>query len=139
MHYWERYVELCQEKGENPTSVSIKVGCSKGTAAYWKKQYENGKAVYPDSRRAQALASYFNVSVDYLLGRTDVRNGNTVGSTVENEAAPDPDAPKNKKGFSRQDEVLIYALWGDADDIDEQDLEDLKTFAAFIKERKKKK
>ena len=78
MHYWERYVELCQEKGENPTSVSIKVGCSKGTAAYWKKQYENGKAVYPDSRRAQALASYFNVSVDYLLGRTDVRNGNTV-------------------------------------------------------------
>ena len=39
--------------------------------------------------------------------------------------------------FSAQDAELIFALWGDAEDIDERDIEDVRRFAAFIKERKK--
>lgn len=37
--------------------------------------YEQGKS-YPDVPRLYALAEYFNVSIDYLLGRTDKREVN---------------------------------------------------------------
>lgn len=36
-------------------------------------QYETGKRA-PDYETLQMFADYFNVSVDYLLGRTDIRN-----------------------------------------------------------------
>ncbi len=37
--------------------------------------YEQGKG-YPDVPRLYKLAEYFNVSIDYLLGRTDKREVN---------------------------------------------------------------
>ena len=37
--------------------------------------YEQGKG-YPDVPRLYQLAEYFNVSIDYLLGRTDKREVN---------------------------------------------------------------
>lgn len=36
-------------------------------------QYETGKRE-PDYQTLQIFADYFNVSIDYLLGRTDIRN-----------------------------------------------------------------
>ena len=36
-------------------------------------KYESGKSK-PDSDMLQKIATYFNVSTDYLLGRTDERN-----------------------------------------------------------------
>ncbi len=78
------------------------------------------------------IADYLGVSVDYLLGRTD-RPAN---------ANATPSAETAKDGFSRfskEDSALVFALWGDTENIDEKDLEDVKRFAAFIKERKKDK
>lgn len=37
--------------------------------------YENGNRT-PDTETLQKLADYFDVSTDYLLGRTDVKNEN---------------------------------------------------------------
>ena len=37
--------------------------------------YEQGRG-YPDVPRLYKLAEYFNVSIDYLLGRTDKREVN---------------------------------------------------------------
>ena len=78
------------------------------------------------------IADYLGVSVDYLLGRTD-RPAN---------ANATPSAETVKDGFSRfskEDSALVFALWGDTENIDEKDLEDVKRYAAFIKERKKDK
>ena len=36
------------------------------------------------------------------------------------------------------DSELKFALWGDADTMDDADLEAVRQYAAFIKERKKK-
>ncbi|MFQ9545729.1 MAG: helix-turn-helix domain-containing protein [Clostridium sp.] len=36
-------------------------------------KYENGKAL-PENELLQNLADFFNVSVDYLLGRTEIKN-----------------------------------------------------------------
>ena len=36
-------------------------------------------------------------------------------------------------------DVYKRQLWGDSDDVDEDDLDDVKRYAAFVRERKKKK
>ena len=43
--------------------------------------------------------------------------------------------------YKRQvsDDDIMFALWGDSDDVDEDDLDDVKRYAAFVRERKKKK
>ena len=37
------------------------------------------------------------------------------------------------------DNALMFALWGDTTEMDEDDLEDVKRYAAFVRERKQKK
>lgn len=44
-----------------------------GISRYAVYTYENGKA-FPTVEGLLALAEYFDVSTDYLLGRTDVRD-----------------------------------------------------------------
>lgn len=55
-------------KGRNLTMKSL--GAIIGVAESTISQYESGKRE-PDFSTLQKLADYFNVSVDYLLGRTD--------------------------------------------------------------------
>lgn len=42
-------------------------------------------------------------------------------------------------GRSVSDEDLMFALWGNTEDVDKDDLEDVRRYAAFVRERKKKK
>lgn len=52
-------------------------------------KYESGKSK-PDSVMLQKLATYFNVSTDFLLGRTDQRqNKNDNISEIENDWPPE--------------------------------------------------
>lgn len=44
-------------------------------------QYENNKRI-PEIDALKAFAEYFNVSVDYLLGNTDVRNISTTNKKI---------------------------------------------------------
>ena len=37
------------------------------------------------------------------------------------------------------DEDLMFALWGDTENVDAEDLEDVRRYAAFVRERKNKK
>lgn len=72
--FYTHFLELCANKGVSPTRASLDAGCKKGSVTYWKKQHMSGKDVYPDARTVQALADYFGVSTDYLLGRTNNYN-----------------------------------------------------------------
>lgn len=161
--FYDVFCQLCKQKGVSPTRVSIEVGFSRGSVSYWRKQWKQGVDAKPDSYTVEKIADYFGVSIDYLLGRTDDPiNYDTDGDILAEiplsyvEAANGDmkkaraimlAAEKDAKGdairsmlgrFSRRDAELVFALWGDDKDIDDKDLEDVKRFAAFVKEKKKK-
>ena len=69
--FFERFAELCAQKKMTPTKVGTILGLSKGTVAYWRKCFANGKAVQPDTITLYKIADYFGASVDYLTGRSD--------------------------------------------------------------------
>lgn len=63
--FWEIFVRLCMENGVKPNPVAKAVGVkSTGTVSAWK----NG--VVPHDTTLLALANYFGVTVDFLLGAT---------------------------------------------------------------------
>lgn len=65
--FWENFYDLCKQKAVTPNYVCKELGFSTATATHWK----NGKI--PSGASLQKLADYFGVSVDHLLGKTDVR------------------------------------------------------------------
>lgn len=65
--FWERLQMLCKEKDVKVTPLVIKLGISPGAISRWK----NG--ANPKGDILNKFADYFNVSTDYLLGKTDKR------------------------------------------------------------------
>lgn len=61
--FWEIYVDLCSKKGESPNKVAKNLSIASGTVTEWKK----GRV--PQNATLKKIADYFNVSVDYLLGK----------------------------------------------------------------------
>ena len=59
------------ENGKKQHEIAVYLGLS--DSGY--QCYEQGKG-YPDVPRLYKLAEYFDVSIDYLLGRTDRREVN---------------------------------------------------------------
>ena len=70
---FEKVRELARKKGLSLNQVEEKLGYSKNTLYSLKRQKVS-------SERLQQIADYFNVSTDYLLGRTD--NPAIAGDTV---------------------------------------------------------
>ncbi len=68
MTFFERYEQLCAERGYKPSSAQAAqdLGLNKGTMAAWRK---SGKP--PTSDVVVIIANAFGVSTDYLLDRTD--------------------------------------------------------------------
>ena len=68
MTFFERYAELCREKGYKPISADIseKIGVARSTISLW-----NQKDLAPKAEQLVKIADLFGVSVDYLLDRTD--------------------------------------------------------------------
>ena len=60
--FYERLKGLCDEKGTTLTNVIKELGMSSGNLSKWR----NGKT--PKSDTVSALAEYFGVTSDYLLG-----------------------------------------------------------------------
>lgn len=73
---FEKVRELAKKQGLSLNQVEEKLGYSKNTLYSLKRQKVS-------SERLQEIADYFNVSTDYLLGRTDnpVIAGDTVAKT----------------------------------------------------------
>lgn len=65
--FYDRLLALCQENNEKITPVIKKLGLSAGSIARWR----NGTV--PDGNTICKIAEYFNVSSDYLLGKTDIK------------------------------------------------------------------
>lgn len=61
-----RIKDLCKEKGISHRRLEQELGLGNGAISKWIKSS-------PSSDIVEKLADYFNVSVDYLLGRIDFR------------------------------------------------------------------
>lgn len=60
---YEKLLELCQSKNISITNLCLNITGSRGNLSTWKKGNINPISLVK-------IADYFNVSVDYLLGRT---------------------------------------------------------------------
>ena len=110
--FYVNYVHLCNSINKAPSTVALELGFQKAAVTRWKK---GGN---PTDATVQKIANYFGVSTDFLLG---------------SEKTPTPEGEREIS-----DDDLMFALWGDAEDIDADDLDDVKRYAAFVRERKKK-
>lgn len=61
---FDRVKDLSEQRGENIKTVAVKLGFSENAIYKWKTQS-------PKSETLEKVADYFDVSTDYLLGRTD--------------------------------------------------------------------
>lgn len=62
-----RIKELRTERGMSQQALAKQIGVSQKAVDYWERNVNEPKASY-----IVLLADFFNVSSDYLLGRTDV-------------------------------------------------------------------
>ena len=65
--FWERFLTECNLIGKRPNPVAKELGISSGTVTGWKR------GALPKPEALSKMASYFNVSVDYLMGKTDIK------------------------------------------------------------------
>ena len=63
--FWERFEQLCKEIGSKPNPVVKELGLSNSITTKW----ING--AIPNGEILLKIADYFNVSIDYLMGRTN--------------------------------------------------------------------
>ena len=65
--FWERLTEICLEKGISPNGLCKAIGLSNATATKWK----NGSI--PNNSTLLKISNKLGVSIDYLLGKTDIK------------------------------------------------------------------
>lgn len=114
---YNRIESLCRSKNVSITTMCKESGASRASLSDLKV----GRKQSLSAETLSKISAYFGISVDYLLGK-------------EKEKAP---AESSKRSVS--DDDIMFALWGDTDDVDKDDLDDVKRYAAFVRERKRKK
>ena len=67
MTFYQRLIELKAEKGVTQTEIQNSLGIGKNSFGNWKK------GIIPNRSTQQQLADYFDVSVEYLMGTTDIK------------------------------------------------------------------
>ena len=64
--FWDNFDRLCKNNGKSANGVAKELGIASGTVTNWKK-----KGSKPNGKILDKIASYFGVSVDYLLYGAD--------------------------------------------------------------------
>ena len=109
--FWERIMQLCNKNGISASKLCEIIGLSNATATKWK----NGSI--PQNRTLKKIADYFNVSTDYLLGKTDIQN------------------PSSADGNITFDD-FTYAMYNESKYLTEEDKQALLNMAALLKKKK---
>ncbi|OGO89496.1 MAG: hypothetical protein A2Y15_05940 [Clostridiales bacterium GWF2_36_10] len=113
--FFKVFSELCKESGTTPNAVAKILNLSSGSITEWK----NGRT--PRGDTLKKISSYFNVTTDYLLGNTDIKEKTTEDT-------------KNVPSV----EDIKFALFNGDKEITDEMYEEVKQFAQFVKNRKKK-
>lgn len=142
LHYGWSQIELAKKLNISNTTLS---------------QYETGVRT-PDDGLKIAMADLFNVSMDFLMGRHEKKNGNadyllgteerniyitgnygTGKSTIITQSFDELLQEKTKKSPSVSDEDIKFALFGGEGEITDEMWEAVREYAQFVKEKYGKK
>lgn len=129
--FFDRFSDLCKEANSSPNAIAKQLSISSGSVTAWK----NG--TLPRTETIQKIADYFHVSADYLLG-----NVNEPFMHIDNErTAWEVNDPGDCSTFHRTvtDADLKFALFGGDGEITDAMFEEVKRFAAFVKQREQEK
>ena len=108
--FFNRFRALCEQNHVSAYRACTDIGLNRSAVAKWKN---GGK---PNGSTAAKLAEYFGVTTDYLLGQSE------------------ESAPAEKKRVVT-DEEIKFALFGGDGEITDAMYDEVKQFAAFIKQR----
>ena len=108
--FFNRFRELCDQKNISVYRACTDIGLNRSAVAKWKG---GGK---PNGSTAARLAEYFGVTTDYLLGQSDEKQPGNMTRVVS-------------------DEEIKFALFGGDGEITDAMYDEVKQFAAFIKQR----
>ena len=62
--FYDRFVEMCAQKGVKPTNACVEAGLSRGLAAKWKSTQTSR----PSADALEKLSVYFGLSIEEILG-----------------------------------------------------------------------
>lgn len=108
--FYDIYCELCQKHGLTPSGAAAKIGFNRASVTMWKN---TGKA--PKQELLVRIAEFFDVSTDYLLGKEK--------------------APTESGERSVSDDDIKFALFGGDGEITEAMYDEVRKFAAYVKQR----
>ena len=112
--FFNRFKALCDERNISVYRACTDIGLNRSAVAKWKA---GGS---PNGTTASRLADYFGVTTDYLLGQSDLRTAVEPERTVS-------------------DDDIKFALFGGDGEITDAMYEEVKRFAAYIKDRENQK
>lgn len=115
MSTFDRVKKLADKKRISIVELEEKVGFSKNSIYSWKKNK-------PSAEKLESVADYFNVSTDYLLGRTD-----------------NPYLDLSDKREKTVEEALNSVMSYDGEPVTDNDREILKGIIEAYLDRKSKK
>lgn len=104
------------------------LGVAESAISMWELGRRN-----PDREMMEQIADYFNVDMDYLFGRSDIPNAyqfrlkDKTGRVLAVGSADDVKS------------ALRFALWGDAEEMSDADVEDVLKYAEFVRQKKQGK
>ncbi|MGP4038366.1 helix-turn-helix domain-containing protein [Gracilibacillus sp. D59] len=116
MTTFDRVKKLCEEQKISIVELEEKVGFGRNSMYSWKKNK-------PSAEKLERVADYFDVSVDYLLGRTDKKRYYDL--TEKDEQDIQKELEKIINNFS--DSGFAAADGSSIDELDEEDRELLLT------------
>lgn len=127
----EKFIRLCNERGEHPTVVCQKIGVTSSAFSKWTDES------VPRRATLQRIADYFQVSTTYLLGLTDepsvVLSDQVIANLSANVQRVVDELDKQKKPALGLNPKLSSLI----DSMSKDELDDLEKYAEFILSKKK--
>ena len=109
--FYDRLARISRSYGMSPSRAALAAGVSKSAVSKWKREPDS----VPSGTVLSKLAAYFGISASELLGETKT---------------PSPKI---------SDEDIKFALFGGSGDITQEMYDEVRSFAAFVKEREANK
>ena len=142
---YENIVRLCKQRGVKPSRMCDEAGISKSIMSRLKKNESSSISIDV----AQKMADYLGVTVNEILNGTRQGNlivnyqGYKIGRNEERERwesrLRDGSLKEESPGTQLSDEALMFALFGNSEQVTDEDLQAVKSYAQFLKSKKESK
>lgn len=110
--FYDKFVKICNSRGISPSKAAIEAGLSKSTVTKWKSTPD----AEPTGAAIKKITEYFGITIAELMGETEK-------------------APTEAGERSVSDDDIKFALFGGDGEITDEMYDEVKRFAAYIKQR----